>query len=103
MTTSMHRLQISLPGSQVKYLTDRAKREGISIAELLRRLIHRELEQPASRGTASIRAIIGIGRNSESLINGIPVSEQPDLYLHESAAAYKKAAIPKTKGARKTR
>jgi hypothetical protein len=100
----MHRLQISLPGSQVKYLTDRAKREGISIAELLRRLIHRELDQSTARGNDSLREIIGIGKTTEALIDNIPVSEQPDLYLYEPAAAYSKTvAVGKKKRGRRAR
>lgn len=42
MTTSMHRLQISLPEQQVRYLTERGRREGLSMAEVIRRLIERE-------------------------------------------------------------
>ena len=39
MTTSMHRLQISLPEHQVRYLSERARREGLSMAEVIRRLL----------------------------------------------------------------
>ena len=97
MSTSMHRLQISLPRSQVKYLMDRARREGISIAELLRRLIHRELDNVSLRGEDSLREIIGIGKETEALIDNIPVSEQPDLYLLEQADSYSKVVEKKRK------
>ncbi len=45
MSTSMHRLQISLPRPQFRYLADQARREGVSMAEILRRLIRREAER----------------------------------------------------------
>jgi hypothetical protein len=96
----MHRLQISLPRSQVEYLTNRAKREGVSIAELLRRLIHRESDQSAARGDDSLREIIGIGKAKEALIDNIPVSEQPDLYLHAPAGSYSKTVAAKRKKTR---
>jgi hypothetical protein len=85
MSTTMHRLQISLPHSQRRYLSDRARREGISIAELIRRLVQRESEVHTPRSKNSLLEIVGIGKEPGSLINGIPVSEQPDLYLWESS------------------
>lgn len=39
MTTSMHRLQISLPEPQLRYLVDCARRDGVSMAEVMRRLL----------------------------------------------------------------
>lgn len=95
MTTSMHRLQISLPRSQIKYLTDRARREGVSIAELIRRLIHSEAETLPSGSIDSLREIIGIGEERDPLIDNIPVSEKPDLYIAEEAARYRKTAAKK--------
>jgi hypothetical protein len=100
----MHRLQISLPRSQVKYLMDRARREGISIAELLRRLIRRESDNVLPRGEDSLREIIGIGKETQALIENIPVSEQPDLYLFAQAASHSKVVEKKRrKRARKSR
>ena len=86
MSTLMHRLQISLPRSQMRYLADRARREGISIAEVLRRLVRREAETTSPRAVESYREIIGIGQEIEPLIDNIPVSQQPDLYIAEQAA-----------------
>jgi hypothetical protein len=88
VSTSMHRLQISLPRSQVEYLTERARREGISIAELIRRLIHRDSELISKRSVDSVWSIVGISNDAEQLIDDIPVSEDPDLYLAEQAASY---------------
>ena len=86
MATSMHRLQISLPKSQMQYLARRARREGASVAELIRRMIQREAEAARSAGVDSLWEIVGIGVETEPLISGIPVSERPDLYLAEIAA-----------------
>jgi hypothetical protein len=86
MSTSMHRLQISLPRPQFRYLVDQARREGVSMAEILRRLIRREAETRSLRTVESYREIIGIGQEREPLIDNIPVSEQPDLYIAEQAA-----------------
>ncbi len=86
MATSMHRLQISLPESQARFLAERARRDGVSIAEVIRQLVRREEEAAPARSMDSIWEIAGIGEEHESLINGIPVSHAPDLYLAEMAA-----------------
>ena len=103
MPTSMHRLQISLPRSQIKYLTDRARREGVSIAELIRRLIRCESEITTSGNMDSLREIIGIGKEREPLIDKIPVSEQPDLYIAEQAAPYTKVTRKKRRKSERKR
>jgi hypothetical protein len=87
MSTSMHRLQISLPRSQFRYLTERARREGTSAAELIRRFIRRESEMPAKHAVDSIWKIVGIAGEKEPLIDNIPVSEQPELYIADRPAA----------------
>ncbi len=86
MATSMHRLQISLRKPQMQYLARRARREGASVAELIRRMIQREAEAAPSASVHSLWEIVGIGRDAEPLISGTPVSECPDLYLAEIAA-----------------
>ena len=86
MTTQMHRLQISLPKAQAHFLRERARREGISAAEFIRRLLERE-EQAASAVTQAdideALSFMGIGENQLPLIDGKAVSEYPDLYLTE--------------------
>jgi hypothetical protein len=83
----MHRLQISLPAWQSQFLAERARRDGVSVAEVVRRLVEREAELGRnSRSVDSIWEIAGIGEDSRSLIDGIPVSERPELYLAEAAA-----------------
>ena len=83
MSTSMHRLQISLPKYQVRYLIRRAEQEGVSMAEIIRRLIRREVEAKAVEGAVeSFCEIAGIAEDHGPLIDGVPVSERPNLYIH---------------------
>lgn len=82
MSTTMHRLQISLSEWQSQFLAERARSEGISIAEVIRRLIGREAEAVAAHRTAeSLWDIAGIGEDRGGVLPGIPVSERPELYL----------------------
>ena len=93
MATTMHRLQISLPEWQTQFLSQRARRDGVSIAEVVRRLVEREAESARGVRTAdSIWEIAGIGEDRGALHDGIPVSERPDLYVAEAAARYRLAA-----------
>jgi hypothetical protein len=99
----MHRLQISLPQSQLQYLADRARREGVSIAELIRRLVQRESEVLTPRSKNSLLEIVGIGKEPGPLIDGIPVSEQPDLYIYEKPLSYSSPAKKRAKKGRTQR
>ena len=82
MATTMHRLQISLPDWQHQFLVQRARRDGISVAEVLRRLIEREAG--ATGADDSLMGIIGIARDDGRLIRDTPVSEAVDLYLADA-------------------
>jgi hypothetical protein len=87
MTTAMHRLQISLPTSQVDYLGERARRDGVSIAEVVRRLVEREsIADRSGRKTDSLWAIAGIAEERADILPGTPVSERVDLYLAAASA-----------------
>ena len=96
MTTQMHRLQISLPKAQAHFLRERARREGISAAEVIRRLLEREERSALAVTQADIDdalSFAGSGTDALPLIAGKPVSEYTDLYLtnlyvdvHEPAA-----------------
>ena len=82
MTTSMHRMQISLSRSQIEFLAQRARREGVSIAEVVRRLVQREADAAlAPGGTDTLWTIAGIGEDPGTLRDSVAVSERPDLYL----------------------
>jgi hypothetical protein len=81
MTTSMHRLQISLPQWQVQFLTERARRDGVSVAEVVRQLVEQEARVEPETQTEGLWAIAGLAEDHHPLLNGIPVSENPELYL----------------------
>ena len=82
MATKMHRLQISLPHGQARFLEERARLEGVSMAEVMRRLIEREAE--SARGAGNLEGIwdiAGIAEDHGPQIQGVAVSESPELYL----------------------
>jgi Ribbon-helix-helix protein, copG family len=86
VTTSLHRLQISLPRRQMEFLVKRARREGVSVAELIRRLVDNEA-QATELGPIDPDAALsfaGVVAEEGSLIEGQPVSENVDLYLAEA-------------------
>lgn len=90
MATTMHRLQISLPHWQADFLADRARREGTSIAELVRRLVAQEAEASEPEDPVeSIMEIAGIGEEIRPRIDDLPVSRNVDLYLAEANAPAK--------------
>ncbi|HEX9940895.1 MAG TPA: hypothetical protein VGG03_02665 [Thermoanaerobaculia bacterium] len=85
MPTTMHRLQISLTEWQTEFLAEQARRHRMSMAEVVRRLIEREAKAATQeRETASIWDIAGIAEDHGPLIEGVPVSEKPELYLTSS-------------------
>lgn len=86
MATKMHRLQISLPHGQAHFLEERARLEGVSMAEIVRRLIEREAASAQSTGTVEgIWNIAGMAEDHGPQIEGVAVSENPELYLAGSA------------------
>jgi len=86
MSTAMHRLQISLPPEQMRFLAERARREGRSIAQIIRDMVRREAEaHPDPAAADALWALAGIAEDHKPLINGVPVSEHPELYLANPA------------------
>lgn len=82
MATKMHRLQISLPHEQARFLEERARLAGVSMAEVVRRLIEREAESAQPPGNADgIWDVVGIAEDRGPLIDGVAVSESPELYI----------------------
>ncbi|MCP3960408.1 MAG: hypothetical protein GY719_21395 [bacterium] len=82
MATMMHRLQISLPEWQAQYLAERARRDGVSIAEIVRRLVERESTAAADpRSADALWELAGMAEDHGPLLDGTPVSENPELYL----------------------
>ena len=87
MATTLHRLQISLPGWQVQYLSDCAKKDRVSMAEVIRRLIQRASEKSRQEDSVeSIWEIAGIVRDEGPIYGGLPVSERPEMYSPDYAA-----------------
>lgn len=87
MPTTMHRLQISLTEGQTEFLAEQARRHRMSMAEVIRRLIEREAKLASQeREPAAIWNIAGIAEDHGPLIDGVPVSERPELYLTGSWA-----------------
>jgi hypothetical protein len=87
MTTNMHRLQISLPRRQLEFLVRRARRDGVSVAELIRRLVENEAQASGS-SPVDIEAALsfaGLVADEGALIDAQPVSENVDLYLAEAS------------------
>jgi hypothetical protein len=85
----MSRLQVSLPEWQVRFLADLAEREGVSMAEIVRRLIQREAAAAAPTNAEAIWDVAGIAEDHGPLIQGMAVSERPELYLAADAASEK--------------
>ena len=100
MPTAMHRLQISLPRSQVDFLAERARREGVSIAELLRRLVQSAAMARSPGAADSLWSIAGIADDRSPLIDGLAVSSRADLYLAAAAAPKGAGRRPKRKTSR---
>lgn len=87
MGMPMHRLQISLPEWQVRFILERARAEGSSMAGVIRQLISREAEARASQsGRDGLWDIAGIAEDAGPLEAGVAVSERPELYLADAAS-----------------
>ena len=86
MATSMHRLQISLPHDHVRFLAEQAHRRGVSMAEIVRGIIRRELKAAPAQARDSLWEIAGLGEDQGPLLQEIPVSERPDLYVAEASS-----------------
>ena len=83
----MHRLQISLPHWQTEFLAARARRDGTSVAAVVRALVEREADTtPSKRSADSLWEIAGIAEDRRPLRKGVPVSERPEEYLADLSA-----------------
>jgi hypothetical protein len=63
---SYHRTQILLEGWQHAALKSLANREGVSISDLVRRILSRRL-RPRSSGRKGLAVIAGIGRDRRAM------------------------------------
>ncbi len=78
----MFRLQVYLNSDQAHYLAMRAEREGVSMAKVVRRILDDRARQDAMAGSESLMDIVGLITDELPLIDGIAVSDDPDLYLY---------------------
>jgi hypothetical protein len=76
----MRRLRISLPEWQADFLAAQAERDGVSMAEVVRREAE-TARRPAATASASIWEIAGIAEDPGPLVQDVPISENPELYL----------------------
>lgn len=72
----MHRTQISLGEAQYAFLLERSRREGVSLSELVRRLVAEEMARQGGEGDALDR-LAGIGEG-----DGQPVGREHDRALY---------------------
>ncbi len=78
---AMRRVRITLPEWQIRFLTEQADREGVSVAEVIRRIVAREAAEYLTSELDGVWSIAGIAEDAHPLIDGKPVSERPELYL----------------------
>lgn len=81
MGSPMHRLQVCLEERQYHYLSLRARRDGVSLAEVVRRLVQEEADASETSGLDELLAVAGIGEDRGTLVDGVAVSEWPERYL----------------------
>jgi hypothetical protein len=76
----MSRTQITLDPETQRKARHRAAQMGVSLAEYVRRLVARDLDEP--RRAVDVRAVFDLGRSS-----GADVARNKDAMLGEAAAA----------------
>jgi predicted DNA-binding protein len=82
MMSVKRRTQLMLEPEQHDRLQALAEAESTSVSDLVRKAIDRFLRQrqPLPVSKDPIWEVVGIGEGEKELIDGIPVSEDPDLY-----------------------
>lgn len=73
----MHRTQISLEQEQYRRLGEEARRRGISLSALIRRLVDEHLGRGGRPEDDPVAAVAGIGTGS-----GEPVGREHNRYLY---------------------
>ncbi|MCZ0954800.1 MAG: ribbon-helix-helix protein, CopG family [Rhodospirillaceae bacterium] len=76
----MHRTQISLEQEQYRRLGAEARRKGISLSALIRRLVDDYFSIGTSQKSDPLEAVKGIGSGT-----GEPVGREHNRYLYRSA------------------
>ncbi len=81
MGENMHRMQISLPDAQVRFLRERARETNTSIAGVIRELIEREARNSKRPITEDpIWEIVGIGHSGKKLGDIDDTTYEADWY-----------------------
>ncbi len=81
----MHRFQMCLPHDLHQFLVRKAERDGVSVAEVIRRLVIREsADAPAAGAIEYALELVGMCSGPEPLRDDVPVSERPDMYLADA-------------------
>ncbi len=78
----MHRTQISLEPEQYRRLGEEARRQGVSLAALIRRLVDEHFARSGSPEPDPLETIIGIGEGS-----GEPVGRDHNRHLYGKETA----------------
>jgi hypothetical protein len=86
MTTTMHRLQISLPEQLFRYLAGRARQDGVSMAEVIRRLLDAATEGESDRPTPEN---LSLGETRPAYQTG-PKPVFGEMVLHLPADLYRR-------------
>ena len=89
----MHRTRISLEMEQHRKLEEEARRMGISMSALIRKLMDAHFEAPPARQEDPLESIIGIGSGT-----GEPVGLRHDRYLHDRDARRKGSSSTPARG-----
>ena len=76
----MHRTQISLEHEQYRQLGMEARRQGISLSALIRRLVDEHFKSETRLERDPLEAVTGIGAGT-----GAPVGREHNRYLYGSA------------------
>lgn len=85
------RMQVTLPEEHHARVAEKAAARGVSLAEYLRRLVSRDLEDEAPLPAPAITALFGIGDSG-----GGDVGTHKQAYLADAVAADKADSLPRS-------
>jgi hypothetical protein len=77
----MVQMQIAVSDEHYQYLHQRAQKRGASLDQLVSELIEADIAERQTQTDDPVIALIGAYHSDRPLIDNIPVSEDPDLYL----------------------
>jgi hypothetical protein len=83
----MHRTQISLDPTEHRRARERASELGVSLAEYIRQLIHRDLDEPEA--TVDVSVLFNLGTASEPS----DIARYKDEYIGEAFDALRRRTL----------